>query len=377
MQESAGMSDTYLSKHRILIVDDENTHMLLLSAALERNGYSALGVSDGAQALAALQDNRFEIILTDLKMPGMDGISLLRRARAADPDLVGIVMTGHGSIDSAVEAMKAGAQDYIQKPFDLNLLLQVVSRAYAMRELLLENKRLLQSVRRQAQDLEATNRELEAFSYSVSHDLKGPLQAISGFSELLYEGYRDALDPVGRQYLEFIRGETRRMSEITEGFINLARVTGAEMRYEPLDLSAIAARVTADLVRRHPEHPCAADIQPGVIAEGDARLIAIVLENLLGNAWKFTGKRPDARVEFGSEQRDGITSYFVRDNGAGFDMQHAEKLFMPFHRQHDMADFEGTGIGLSIVKRIIDRHGGRVWADAKPDAGATFHFTLG
>lgn len=366
-----------MAENRILVVDDERAHRQLLGAALERNGYAAVGAGNGEEALAALRDGSFDLIITDLKMPGMDGVSLLRSARALDPDLVGIVMTGQGSIDSAVEAMKAGAQDYILKPFDLTLLLQVVSRAYAMRELFLENKRLLQSVRRQAQDLEAANRELEAFSYSVSHDLKGPLQAISGFSKLLLDGYGDALDAAARRYLELIRGETRRMSEITEDLLNLARVTGAEIRREPLDLSAIAAGIAAELARRHPERRCTVDIQPGLTARGDARLLSIALENLLGNAWKFTGRRSDSRIEFGAEVRDGVRNYYVRDNGAGFDMQQAGRLFTPFYRQHHAADFEGTGIGLSIVKRIVERHGGRVWAEAAPDEGATFHFTLG
>src|SRR5579859_1684422 len=278
---------------RILVVDDEKPHMLLLRTALERHGYAAVGVADADAALAALRDGGFDIIITDLKMPGMDGISLLRSARALDPDIVGVVMTGHGSIDSAVEAMKAGAHDYILKPFDLNLLLQVVSRAYAMRELSLENRQLLQSMRRQAQELEAANRELEAFSYSVSHDLQGPLQAIGGFSKLLLDGYRDALDPAGQKYLEFIQGEARRMAEITEDLLNLARVTSADIRFEPLDLSAIAAGIAAELARRHPGRDCVVDIQPGLTAEGDARLLTIALENLLDNAWKFTSKRPD------------------------------------------------------------------------------------
>lgn len=362
---------------RILIVDDEEPHRRLLSTALGRSGHVAIGVGNGQEALAVLREGGFALIITDLKMPGMDGISLLRSARALDPDLVGIVMTGHGSIASAVESMRAGAQDYILKPFDLKNLLQVVSRAYAMRELMIENKQLLQSVRRQAQDLEAANRELDAFSYSVSHDLKGPLQAISGFSRLLIEGYRDALDPAARRYLEFIQGETQRMSEITEDLLMLAQVTGAEISSEPLDLSAIAEGVVAGLAHRHPERRCVVEIQPGLTAKGDARLLTIALENLLGNAWKFTGKRADARIEFGAVAQAGRREYYVRDNGVGFDMQHGVKLFTPFHRQHDATQFEGTGVGLSIVKRIVERHGGRVWAEAAPDAGATFYFSLG
>lgn len=366
-----------MAENRILVVDDEKPHRHLLSAALERNGYVAAHAGDGQEALSMLRNGGFELIITDLKMPGMSGIDLLKSARALDPDIVGIVMTGQGSIDSAVEAMKAGAQDYILKPFDLNLLLQVVSRALDMRELLLENKQLLQSVRRQAQELEAANQELEAFSYSVSHDLKGPLQAISGFSKLLLEGYRDTLDVTARQYLDFIQGETRRMSEITEALLSLAGVTGAELRSEPLDLSAIAAGIAADLTRRHPARRCTVDIEPGLSDRGDMRLLTIALENLIGNAWKFTGKRANAHIQFGSVARDGKRIYYVRDNGAGFAPQHASRLFTPFHRQHNASDFEGTGIGLSIVKRIIERHGGRVWADAAPDEGATFHFSLG
>jgi light-regulated signal transduction histidine kinase (bacteriophytochrome) len=236
---------------------------------------------------------------------------------------------------------------------------------------------LNESLERRVAELGAVNRELEAFSYSVSHDLRAPLRSIDGFSQALLEEYGDVLTGEGQDYLRRVRAATQRMGELIDDLLNLARVTRREMRREHVDLSALARGIGAQLQRNAPDRPVAFTVQDGLAATGDPQLLRLVLENLLGNAWKFTGKRPDPRVEFGMEQRDGVTVYSVRDNGVGFDMAYSEKLFGAFQRLHAVTEFPGTGIGLATVQRVVARHGGRVWADAAPDRGATFYFTLG
>jgi len=224
--------------------------------------------------------------------------------------------------------------------------------------------------------LEAANRELEAFSYSVSHDLRAPLRGIDGFSQALLEDYADTLDDQGRDYLRRVRSATQRMAGLIDDLLNLSRITRGELRREAVDLSAQARSVAEQLRQAQPERQVEFHIADGLTAEGDPRLLRIALENLLGNAWKFTGKTDPAVIEFGLRRERGEAIYFVRDNGAGFDMAYAGKLFGAFQRLHDVREFEGTGIGLATVQRIIRRHGGRVWAEGESGHGATFHFTL-
>jgi signal transduction histidine kinase len=225
--------------------------------------------------------------------------------------------------------------------------------------------------------LEAANRELEAFSYSVSHDLRAPLRAIDGFSYALLSEYGERLDPEGQHFLERIRAGTQRMGALIDDLLNLARITRQQMRRAPIDLSTLAGQVMAELRRRDPARTTPVHIAVDIAGHGDARLLTIVLENLLGNAWKFTAKHAAAEIWFGEQQRDGRLVYYVRDSGAGFDMKHAEKLFAPFQRLHNPADYDGTGVGLATVQRIVIRHGGRIWAEAEVDRGATFFFTVG
>jgi len=238
------------------------------------------------------------------------------------------------------------------------------------------NTNLERRVAERTAQLEAANKELEAFSYSVSHDLRAPLRSIDGFSQALLEDYADKLDGEGKDYLKRVRAATQRMGKLIEDILNLSRVTRTEIHLETVDLSAMAQAIIAELQRSQPEsHPefVAAE---GIVAEGDGGLLKVALENLLGNAWKFSGKRAQAKIEFGTTRHDGNPAYFVRDNGAGFDMTYASKLFGVFQRLHDMTEFKGTGIGLATVQRIIHRHGGRVWAEGKVEEGATFYFTL-
>jgi len=232
------------------------------------------------------------------------------------------------------------------------------------------------ALRDRAMVLESVNHELEAFSYSVSHDLRAPLRAVDGFSRILLDEYAGRLDDTGRDRLKRIRAAAQRMALLIDDLLKLSRITRSELKRGDIDLSLIATEVIDDLRKQEPSRAVQCIIQPGLIVWGDGRLLHIVLDNLLGNAWKFTGKRADARIEFGMEMQNDEPVYFVRDNGAGFDMAYAEKLFGAFQRLHGTEEFPGTGIGLATAQRIIHKHGGRIWAESKVEQGATFYFTL-
>lgn len=225
-------------------------------------------------------------------------------------------------------------------------------------------------------ELEAANRELEAFSYSVSHDLRAPLRSIDGFSQALLEDYSELLPAEGRNFLERVRSSAQHMAELIDDLLNLSKVTRASMKLVSVDLSQLVQGIAAELQRTHAERRLSFNITPNLKAYADPNLLQIVLENLLNNAWKFTSKREQAQIEFGSKHENAETIYFVRDNGAGFDMAYANKLFGAFQRLHTMTEFPGTGIGLATVQRIINRHGGRIWAEGAVGQGATFFFTL-
>jgi two-component system, sensor histidine kinase and response regulator len=311
-------------------------------------------------------------------MPGMDGITFLQAALKQDPDLVGILMTGAGTISSAVEAMKAGAFDYLLKPFTLGVLLPVVSRALGVRTLRLENAALQRGMRERTEALEIANRELEAFSYSASHDLHAPLRRISLFSSMLEEDHAAVLNDDARQILGRIRGNAVRMGQLISDLLVLSRLSRSSLTTEAVDLTALAKEVMTNLRELEPQRHIEVSIEEGIAVRGDRGLLRVVLDNLLGNAWKYTGKQPAPRIEVGVMATEHHPhTVLVRDNGAGFDMAHATKLFAPFQRLHSADEFPGSGIGLSIVARIIQRHGGRIWAESAVNKGSTFFFTLG
>jgi light-regulated signal transduction histidine kinase (bacteriophytochrome) len=225
-------------------------------------------------------------------------------------------------------------------------------------------------------DLQATLAELESFSYSVSHDLRAPLRSLDGFSQALLEDYADQLESDGKMYLERIRANAQKMAQLIDALLQLSRVTRAEFNPAVSDLSALVRQIANEIRNTDLNRDCEFTIEDGVFAEVDPKLMEIALQNILQNAWKFTSRRKHGMIEFGTDMQDGVLACFIRDNGAGFDMKYSDKLFTAFQRLHDVREFEGTGIGLATVGRIMKRHGGKIWAEAAPDRGACFRFTL-
>ena len=369
--------------NRLLVVDDEAAQVEALCCTLEDEGYSVKGFTAAGAALAALRAGDFDIVLTDLTMPGMDGIAFLTAAREIDPDLAGIVMTGHGTIATAVEAMKAGALDYILKPFDLRVILRVLARTQAMLRLRRENAALLErlslrTVELEAanRDLAAANRELESFSYSVSHDLRAPLRTIDGLLRVVLEDFGGQVPAAVNEHIQAMSAQASRMSELIEDMLRLSRLGREPLQKRPVDVRSLVQEVVGEL--RAAETARHLDIQVGdlPVAQADPSLLRQVWVNLVANALKFTRRRERALIEIGGAERADHKLYSIRDNGAGFDPRRAERLFGIFQRLHGPKEFEGTGVGLSIARRIVERHGGRIWAEGEPDRGAAFHFTL-
>ena len=289
------------------------------------------------------------------------------------------VATGEARVIGKTVELAGRRKDETEFPLELSLASWTQGAEVAFTAIIRDitaRKEAEDTLRRYASQLEVANQELEAFCYSVSHDLRAPLRSLDGFSEALLDDYRDRLDDTGRDFLQRVRAASQRMGTLIDDLLSLSRVTRGEVQVEEVDLSALAAAAAADLKKTDPARDVTFAIAPHLVVRADAGLMRIVLQNLLGNAWKFTGKRSSARVEVGSMAHDGRRAFFVRDDGAGFDMAYAAKLFGAFQRLHAAAEFPGSGIGLATVQRIIHRHGGQVWAEGAPDRGATFYFTL-
>jgi signal transduction histidine kinase len=397
---------------RLLIVEDSPTQAASLRFLLEGDGYEVAEARDGAEALARLRERPFDMVVSDVVMPGMDGYALCRavRADAALGDLPVLLLTSLEDPMDVIRALECGASGFMRKPFDPALLLRRVRELLeaarrragggANEEFAFRGQRVqVASSRAQVLDLllcalddllhandtleasrarlEEANAELESFSYSVSHDLRAPLRAIDGFSAALAEEVGDGLEGPARGYLERVRAGARRMGALIDAMLELSRVSRAPLRRAEVDLSALAEEVAQELRDSAPERVVTVDVQPGMTTRGDPALLRALLANLLSNAVKFTAGRPDAHVEVRRRTADGEVVYEVRDNGAGFDMAQAHRLFVPFSRLHPEHEFAGTGIGLATVQRIVRRHGGRVWAESGPSGGATFSFTVG
>jgi signal transduction histidine kinase len=543
--ERREVPDMTTFRARLLIVDDEEALMTALCKTLEAEGYAVTGFSSARLALEQLRQSQFDLLLTDLMMPEMDGIALLRAAQEIDRDLAGVVMTGHGTVDTAVQALHGGAADYVLKPFRLNSLLPVLTRALETRRLRTENiqlreavsiyelsraitrglsedevvqrtvaaasqqsdagavqllvpamegrelvvrgtwgageywserrfpidesitrwlaiareqlsawdgsreleavfappfpgerlgvalpivaggnfygilrfcsraeqrrltpgqikaleilagtaaaafeaaslltqlrtlnQELEQRVRDRTQELQAANADLESFSYSVSHDLRAPLRVVDGYCQMFMDEFATGIAPEGREILAKARAGATRMNQLIDDLLRLARFSRQPLNTRPVEMSALIERVVTNLQDQLQGRSVELDIGALPDCVADAALLEQVFTNLLSNALKFTAGRPDTRIEVGASTEGAEQIYFVKDNGVGFDMRYAERLFGVFQRLHSQTEFAGTGIGLSIVHRIIRRHGGRTWAEGALQQGATFYFSL-
>lgn len=361
---------------RLLIVDDEAAQMRALCDTLRYEGYSVQGFTSARDALAHLRPDDFDLLLTDLAMSEMDGIHLIAAARAIDPTLGAIVMTGHGTIDTAVQAMQAGASDYILKPFRLNIILPVIARALDLRRLRLENAALQAQERLRSEELAAAYQDLESFSYSVSHDLRAPLRAIDGFARMLEEDCAPQLGDEGRRLLGVIRDGSRRMDEMIVALLSFSRAGRQPLSRTRIDMGALVRSVVAEELAAYQGPAPRIDIGALPEAPGDAAVLRQVWSNLVGNALKYSSGRAEPTIGISGRIDGAEAVYAVQDNGAGFDMQHAGRLFNVFQRLHRAEDFPGTGAGLAIAERIVKRHGGRIWGRGEPDVGACLQFTL-
>ena len=362
------------TRGRILVVDDEAMLTHVLCETLQSEGHEVMGCTSGGQALAELQRSRFDLLLTDLMMPDMDGITLMREACRADPMLVGVMMTGVGTITTAVEAMQAGALDYILKPFRLFDAMPVIARALEIRQLRVNNQALERKVREHAAELEVANQELNAFSYSVSHDLRAPLRRIDQFNGILLSDHAQRMDPAAQRLLDRIRVNTTLMGNLIDDLLALSHVNRTPLLTEDIDISAQAHEVVEILRQQSPQRTVAVSIDPRISWRADRGLTRIVLENLIGNAWKYTTKTASPTIRI--EAQAGRDAWSIHDNGVGFDMKQAGNLFAPFQRLHSPDEFPGTGIGLSIVARIIARHHGQIRAESAPGRGAAFFVSV-
>jgi two-component system sensor histidine kinase/response regulator len=361
---------------RILVVDDEAAQVTALCRALEGQGYATAGFESSSQALQQLRAGDFDIVITDLMMPKLDGIAFLHAAHKIDPDLVGIVMTGRGTIDTAVEAMKSGALDYILKPFKLSGIQPVLSRALGVRRLRLDKAALALQLKERTAALEIANRELDAFARSASHDLRAPATRVIGFAEILIRENAGPLNEKQKEFLGHMLEACQRQVRLIDGLLRLARLGHQPLAKESVKVDDLVRELLRERQEMEPQRKIALQVGPIPDAWADPLLLRQLFENLFTNAFKFTRRTENAGIEVHGQSLDGETVYLVRDNGAGFDMKQVGRLFTIAERLHGDDEFEGTGIGLSIVQRIVERHGGRISAHAEVDKGACFTVAL-
>lgn len=354
----------------VLVADDSADMRRYVSDALSPE-FRVARARDGLEALRLALEHAPDLIVSDVMMPRVDGAELVRQVRDRPKlaDIPVILLTAKADGSDVVRLLREGARDYLTKPFSRD---ELRARARGFIQL----KRGQDDLRLKNAALAAAYEELESFNYSVSHDLRAPLRTIDGFSQVLLDDAGPSMTEEHRDFLRRVRAAAQNMSRLIDALLELSRVTRAAAARETVDLSAAAEEIVSDLRRTDPKRNVEFRVAPGLSAEGDPRLLKTALRNLLENAWKYTGKHARALVEFGAEQEDGRTVFFVRDDGAGFDQEYAAKLFNPFQRLHSAVDFPGTGIGLATVQRIVRRHGGVIRAEGRVEGGAAFRFTL-
>jgi two-component system sensor histidine kinase/response regulator len=367
----------------ILLVDDDPTKRFAIKTILAPLGEEVIEASSGPDALRQLLRKEFAVVLLDVRMPTMDGYEtaqlIRQRPRSELTPIIFVTALNQGETNTG-RGYELGAVDFVFAPVVPAILrakVAVFVELYrAQQELRRYRNQLERLVEERTTALTAINRELEAFSYLVSNDLRAPLQAFDGLSQALLADYGSQLDRKAKDYIERMRKASQRMGDVFDGLQSLFRVTGGDIHRETVDVSAMAAEIVEELQVSQPDRHVKVSIGPNLSVSGDARLVRILLGNLISNAWKFTGNKADAAIQIGGETVDGEARLFVRDNGVGFDMIQSHKLFGAFQRLHSQSEFPGMGMGLATVRRIVNRHGGRSWAEGAVGEGATFYFVL-
>lgn len=371
------------TKVNILIVDDDPTKRFALRSILEPLGETLVEAASGSDALRQLLREEFAVVLLDVRMPIMDGFEtaqlIRQRPRSELTPIIFVTALDQAETDMG-RGYDLGAVDFVFAPIVPAILrakVTVFVELYrAQQELRRYRLQLEELVQERTTALTAINRELEAFSYSVSHDLRAPLVSFDALSQNLLESYGDKLDQRAKDYIGRMRLASQRMTAVFDGLQTLFRLTSGELRREHLDVSGLAGEIVDELRASHPEGKVDVEIDPGMTATGDQRLVRILLTNLIDNAWKFSSLQDAPKIDVRQETVDGVTRTLVHDNGVGFDMISAHRLFGAFQRLHSQSEFQGAGIGLAIARRIVNRHGGRLWAEGAVGDGATFYFVL-
>jgi two-component system, sensor histidine kinase and response regulator len=370
-------------KVNLLIVDDDATTRFALKTILTPLDENVIEASSGADALRKLLRDEFAVVLLDVRMPIMDGFEtaqlIRQRPRSELTPIIFVTALDQAETDMG-RGYDLGAVDFVFAPVVPAIVRAKVSvfvELYrAQQELRRYRSQLEVLVEERTTALTAINRELEAFSYSVSHDLRAPLVALDGLSHALLSDYSGQLDDRAKDYLRRMREASQRLASVFDGLETLFRLTSGEIHREELDLSALAKEIVDEMRAATPGANVQVDITPGMTVSGDQKLIRILVSNLINNAFKFTSANARPRIEIGREVVDGDIRMFVRDNGVGFDMISSHRLFGAFQRLHSQSEFPGVGIGLATARRIVNRHGGRIWAEGAVGEGATFYFVI-
>lgn len=395
-----------LAPKRILAVDDDPDYLMLLGDRLRKRGYDVVRAQSGEEAIELLGFQSVDCILLDRSMAGIGGIETCRRLKGSPVvrDTPLIFLTATEQRDAVIEGLAAGADDFVSKSAGFEVLgariqAQIrrkqiedeqrkvkekllrsemeASEARAARELAEARAAMAEQLERTNAELAAANRELEHFSYTVSHDLRHPLRTINAFTRALVADMGDRLNDRAYDHVHRVLAASTRMADLIDALLELARISSIPLeRRHRVDLSAMAQATIEEIAKRDPMRAVVANVAPHLEVDADARLLRVVLDNLVGNAWKFTKRAQEPHIEIGAVTSGEERVFYVQDNGAGFDMKYADRLFMPFARLHSDREFVGTGIGLATVRRIVERHGGRVWAEGSVGGGARVSFTL-
>lgn len=367
---------------RVLLIEDsvfatQHTKKMLVEARSSEFSVELKCADRVSVGLEHLAEGGTDVILLDLTLPDSDGLETFARVHDHAPQVPIVVMSGLEDERLAVEAVQQGAQDYLVKGrVDSNLLKRSILYAVGRKQVELKVERLNRELERGLADIQAVNKELEAFSYSVSHDLRAPLRAIDGFSQILLEDHREGLNKEGRRILDVIRDNAGRMERLIDDLLTFSRLGRKEIKKTRINMEKFTKDILEEFRGVSPEGRLKIKINALPFAYADSSLIHEVLVNFLSNAIKFSKNEKSSVIEVGAKRGEDENIYYVKDNGVGFDMKYSDKLFGVFQRLHGQEEFKGTGVGLALVQRIIHKHGGRVWAEGKVNKGATFHFTL-